>query len=38
VVWYKEHAASLQEELLCQVCTAARAGNKKPKTRNIFFV
>lgn len=37
VVWYKEHAASLQEELLCQVCTATRAGNKKPKTRNIFL-
>lgn len=37
VVWYKELAASLQGELLCQVCTAARAGNKEPKTTNIFL-
>ena len=32
VVWYKEPAASLQEDLLCQVCTATRAGNKEPET------
>ena len=37
VVWYKEPAASLQEDLLYQVCTATRAGNKEPETCNTFL-
>lgn len=31
VVWYKEHAASLQDQLLYQACTATWAESKEPE-------